>query len=140
MPRKNAGSAKQANVTSRAAPIPSNAEPVSSAARNSKEAAEGEEIGQQDEVACKRHRRSCRTEWNEQHREDGRHQGNDRPRAENPGRRRTEHRILTGQLDEIVVGLQHGWPDSSCKPGFRLVNDAQLQRRGNQRHGNVQRP
>ena len=31
-PRKNAGSARQANVTSRAAPIPSNGEPVSSAA------------------------------------------------------------------------------------------------------------
>ena len=31
-PRKNAGSARQAKVTSRAAPIPSNGEPVSRAA------------------------------------------------------------------------------------------------------------
>ena len=64
-----------------------------------------------------------------QHRDPRRHQADDRPGPEHPGRRRAEDRALLKKLDEVVIRLQHRRPDPAGEQGLGLGDHPQEQRR-----------
>ena len=97
--------------------------------RGREEPAEAKEIRQQNQVTRERDRSAGINQGNKENGHCRRHQANDRPGTEHPGRGFAEDGPFAKELDEVVVRLQYGRPNPPGEKGLGLVDDAQEERR-----------
>ncbi len=106
--------------------------------RRRAEPREREEVDEDDQVACERHRRTRACQWQQQRGQQGNDDRDSRTGQEDPGRRAAEHRFLSQELSDVVVRLQERRPTAAGEDRLGPDDDAQKKRRGNEDEQSLQ--